>query len=70
MKRMWLIKKRNQVNLTQEEVAVAAGIARTTYSMIEQGCRSPSVIVAKKIASALKFEWVLFFADQGLEVSS
>lgn len=62
--REWLVNLRNQAGLTQEEVAISAGIARTTYAMIEQQKRSPSVSVAMKIANVLKFEWTLFFQDQ------
>lgn len=60
----WLIKKRNEKGYTQEEVANRADIARTTYAMIEQGNRHPSVPVAKRIARVLDFDWTLFFAEQ------
>lgn len=60
----WLIKKRNEKGYTQEEVAIQADIARTTYAMIEQGNRYPSVPVAKRIARVLEFDWTLFFTDQ------
>lgn len=59
--REWLKSKRLEAGLTQEEVAEKAGIARTTYAMIEQGERDPSVSVAAKIAGALKFKWTVFF---------
>lgn len=61
MKRDWLVIKRSEVELTQEEVASSADIARTTYASIEQGERDPSVNVAKKIAEVLKFNWTFFF---------
>ena len=50
--------------LTQEDVAESAGIARTTYAMIEQGERDPSVLTAKKIAKTLKFKWTNFFDEK------
>lgn len=61
---MWLVEMRNKLKLTQEEVANRAGIARTTYAMIEQGKRKPSVTVAKRIAKVLEVEWTIFFEDQ------
>lgn len=63
--RTWLIIARG--NLTQEEVAHRTGITRQFYSMIENGERTPSVKVAKKIASALGIDWTLFFAEGGNE---
>ena len=62
--REWLVTLRNNVELTQGEVAISAGIARTTYAMIEQGKRNPSVAAAKNIAGVLKFEWTLFFENK------
>ncbi|WP_149315798.1 helix-turn-helix transcriptional regulator [Lentilactobacillus buchneri] len=57
----WLQKKREDSELTQEEAASKANVSRTTYASIEQGYRRPSVPTAKKIASALNFEWTYFF---------
>lgn len=65
--REWLAKKRNERGLTQEEVASRAAIARTTYAMIEQGNRDPSVPVAKRIAGVLNFDWTLFYAEKSHE---
>lgn len=62
--REWLKKKRIEAGFTQEKVANKAGIARTTYAMIEQGEREPSVEVAAKIANALKFKWTIFFESK------
>ena len=58
--RTWLIKKRG--NLTQGQVAILSGISRTAYSNVENG-RGLSVKLAMKIASALKFDWKLFFEE-------
>lgn len=60
-KRTWLIEKRGQ--LTQSQVATLSGISRTAYSNIENG-RGLSVNLAKKISSALKFDWQLFFEEK------
>lgn len=57
--RTWLIEKRGTTN--QLEIALKAGIDRSFYSQIESGARNPSVNTAKRIASALNFEWTLFF---------
>lgn len=65
MERDWLISFRELQGLTQEQVSELCGIKRPYYTMIETGKRRPSVDVAKKIASALRFEWTLFFAPDG-----
>ncbi|PIC59068.1 transcriptional regulator [Sporosarcina sp. P12(2017)] len=62
--RVWLKDKRLKAKLTQEQVAVKAGVARTTYAMYEQGERDPSVGVAVRIGDVLKFKWTLFFEDK------
>ncbi|WP_010532474.1 helix-turn-helix transcriptional regulator [Lentibacillus jeotgali] len=59
--RDWLLSIRKQRELTQAEVAKKAGIARTTYSMIETGERGATVKNAKKISSILGFDWTVFF---------
>ncbi|RAS75211.1 helix-turn-helix transcriptional regulator [Priestia endophytica] len=59
--RTWLLDKRNELKMTQEEVAKLAEIQRPYYTQIESGVRRPSVNVAKKIATIMNFNWVLFF---------
>lgn len=66
MKRQWLIEKRGR--LTQGQVAILAGISRSAYSNVESG-RGLSVELAKKIASALKFDWKLFFETKRFETN-
>ncbi|MEZ0482610.1 helix-turn-helix transcriptional regulator [Planococcus sp. SSTMD024] len=63
--RVWLKKFRNNKGLTQLEVAKKAGIKRPNYTMIETGQRKPSVATAKSIASALGFDWTIFFEEEG-----
>lgn len=65
MERTWLVNLRECKEYTQEQVSELCGIKRPYYTMIETGKRRPSVDVAKKIASALGFEWTLFFAPDG-----
>ncbi|MBB5324887.1 transcriptional regulator with XRE-family HTH domain [Anoxybacillus tepidamans] len=62
--REWLKNKRLNTGLTQKEIAKLVGISRSTYAMIENGERNPSVPVAKRIADALKFDWTIFFDDE------
>lgn len=65
VKRDWLVNLRKQVGLTQQEVAEKSQIERSTYSQYELGRRTPTVSNAKKIASALGFDWTIFFASEG-----
>ena len=60
-KRKFLVDARKAKNMTQEQVAKQAGIARTTYTMIENGERGISVTVAKSVAIILDVDWTLFF---------
>jgi putative transcriptional regulator len=61
VERLWLIEKRG--SLTQEQVAMLAGISRSAYSNVERG-KGLSVSVAKKISKALKFNWQIFFDEK------
>lgn len=51
---------------SQEEVASLAGISQQYYSFIESGERGKKLPVstAKRIASALGFDWKEFYEDQ------
>ncbi|MDA1477307.1 helix-turn-helix transcriptional regulator [Bacillus sp. CLL-7-23] len=62
--RVWLKKYREDKGLIQQEVADASKIERAYYTMIENGCRKPSVLVAKRIGKTLDFDWTLFFEDE------
>lgn len=62
--RGWLLSLRKKKELTQAQLAKKAGIARTTYSMIETGERGVSVQNAKKIAAVLEIDWTIFFEDK------
>lgn len=61
--REWLKEFRTTRGLTQKETAQLVGISRSYYTHIEQGNKTPSVEVSKKIAKTLKFNWTLFFED-------
>lgn len=61
--RTWLIDIRKQKQLTQAEVASAAGISQSYYAEIESGARGAALKVptAKAIAKVLGFNWQLFY---------
>ena len=61
MKRHWLISAREAKGLTHEEVAIIAGIDRSTYTRYESGLRTPKPDIAAKIASFLGFNAGYFF---------
>jgi transcriptional regulator with XRE-family HTH domain len=61
--RDWLIEKRKHKQLTMLEMAEMANISESYYCLIESGARKPSTGVAKRIASALDFDWVRFYDD-------
>lgn len=61
--RNWLIDLRGKK--TQQLIADQCGISQNFYSWIEQGKRTPSVDVAKKIAAVLGFEWTRFYDEPG-----
>ena len=67
MKRSWMKKLRREHNMTQEQLAKAVGVSRTTITEIENGNANPSVAKAKKIAAVLGFNWVKFFEDDEQE---
>lgn len=58
---LWLLAKRREKGLTQEQVAEAAGIARSYYTRIENGDHKVPVETAKRIAQVLEMDWTLFY---------
>ena len=60
-KRNWLIYSRKNKNLKQSEVAQVCGISQQYYSKLELGTKTPSIMVAKKLARLLDFSWTKFF---------
>jgi putative transcriptional regulator len=62
--RTWLIDLRKKKGLTQQQVADALTINRSTYALIESGLRNPSPDSAKQIANVLGFHWVIFFDNE------
>ncbi len=64
---MDLKSKREAKQLTQSQVAEKVGIARESYTNIENGVRRPSVGVAQKIGAVLDFPWVMLFEESEKE---
>lgn len=58
-----LKKRREGAKMTQYALAQKTGVIRQTISNIECGISKPSVELAKKIASVLKFDWPEFFEN-------
>lgn len=67
--RTWFKEIRESRNLTQVQVANLSGISRTMLTEIENSKANPSVDTAKKIASALNFDWTKFFEDGKEKIS-
>lgn len=67
--RIWLKDIRQVKGVKQEEVAASANISRSYYANIERGDKTPSVTVAKRIATFLKFDWTKFFVQEKEEVN-
>lgn len=53
--------KREQLGMSQKELAEKCGIAQSTLCDIEQGRSKPSLPVAVKIANVLNVESIKFF---------
>ena len=67
LQRIWLLNARKRKNLTHAEIAKMVNVKRQYYGMIENGQRTPSVFIAKKIARVLDVDWTLFFEDESNE---
>ena len=63
-KKSRLQKRREELKLTQEEVAKRAGITRQYYGMIENGERDPSLKTAKKLSKVLGWGVDALFFDR------
>ena len=58
-----LKKLRIKKNMTMKQVGIEAGIAESTYSLIESGKRRPSPEVAQKLGEFLGFDWTEFYVN-------
>ena len=52
---------RKEKGFTQEQLANACGVQRTTITMIENENNLPSVETAKKLGEVLGIDWKVFF---------
>ena len=55
--------RRLAVGLSQLALAEQANVSLSLVRKVEYGQRKPSVKVAKKIATVLKFDWTDFFKE-------
>lgn len=60
-KRQWLIDKRKEKGIEQQQLAKEVGITPQYLYFIEHDQRKPSTDLAKKIADILNFSWTKFF---------
>jgi transcriptional regulator with XRE-family HTH domain len=61
--REWLVKARQQANLSQKAVCNRIGISQPTYWEYEHGDSTPTPANAKKIGEILGFPWTRFYED-------
>ena len=57
---------RFEKHMTQEELALRAGVSRQTIMSIERGQTNPSILLALKIASALDTSVTSIFMMEGV----
>lgn len=63
-RRIWMVQKRLEKDLTQLELAKIVDISNRTISEIERGNRHPSGKLAKRLADVLEIDMSLFFEDE------
>ena len=63
--RQWLVTMREKKGISQYKAADLAGISQSYYAAIETGARGKplSVDIAKKVATALGFDWQRFYEE-------
>lgn len=57
----WLREMRISNNMSLISVSKQIGVTNGYLSLIENGKRKPSVVVAKKLAKLYKMDWTKFF---------
>ncbi|MGQ7105371.1 helix-turn-helix transcriptional regulator [Bacillus cereus group sp. Bce041] len=62
--RKWLKDFRCVKGYTQEEVANQCNMSRSYYTHIENGTKTPSVLIAKRLGRSLNFNWTIFFENK------
>lgn len=61
---MTIRERREAKGYTQQRLADEVGLTQTAISLIENGERSPSVKVAKRLGYVLDFNWMECYDDQ------
>ena len=56
---------REEMKMTQQQLADEIGKDRSLIAKIESGATLPSVETAKAIGNVLSFDWTIFFNDVG-----
>lgn len=63
-RRIWMVQKRLEKDLTQIELAKKVNVSNRTISEIERGTRYPSGKLAKRLADVLEVEMEMFYKDE------
>lgn len=63
-RRIWMVQKRLEKDLTQVQLAKQVDISNRTISEIERGNRQPSGKLAKKLADELEVDMSKFFEEE------
>jgi transcriptional regulator with XRE-family HTH domain len=67
--RVWMREIRHCKGWSQKKAANESGLSPSFYADVERGFRNPSPQNAQAIASALGFDWTLFFTQKIRETS-
>lgn len=59
-----IVRRRRELNMTQEDLAYRAGIDRTYVGYIENGRQNVTVTILVKIANALNIQLTDFFSHE------
>ena len=68
-RRIWMVQKRLEKDLTQLELADQVDVSNRTISEIERGNRHPSGKLAKKLADVLEIDMAMFFEEKENETA-
>lgn len=63
-RRIWMVQKRLEKDLTQIELAKKVNVSNRTISEIERGNRHPSGKLAKRLADILEVNMDKFYEDE------
>lgn len=62
-RRIWMVQKRLEKDLTQTELAKLVNVSNRTISEIERGNRNPSAKLAKRLADILEVNMEKFYDE-------